>query len=168
MTNAEHPYMKKWWVPGCTIGYEHTFVHTVADYLQGIETGKPAQPDFRSGLRTQKVCDAVIASAASGQVGRHPVGAASGRLPAFAAVGPVTHRMNYFGHGIDTSTTRYFLAGRRFPIGWVSSIDVCEPARDWPGPGRRMPIRTWRRWPPASCDTTRTTTGFTARGRLPS
>ncbi len=67
VTNFEHPYMKKWWVPGCTIGYEHTFVHTVADYLQGIETGKPAQPDFRSGLRTQKVCDAVLASAHNGK-----------------------------------------------------------------------------------------------------
>jgi len=67
VTNSEHPYMKKWWVPGCTIGYEHTFVHTIADYLHGIETGTPAQPDFRSGLRTQKVCDAIIASAASGK-----------------------------------------------------------------------------------------------------
>ncbi|MHB8861311.1 MAG: Gfo/Idh/MocA family protein [Pirellulaceae bacterium] len=60
VTNFEHPYMKKWWVPGCTIGYEHTFVHTV-------ETGQPAQPDFRSGLRTQKVCDAVLASAHNGK-----------------------------------------------------------------------------------------------------
>ncbi|MHB0958403.1 MAG: Gfo/Idh/MocA family protein [Pirellulaceae bacterium] len=67
VTNFEHPYMKKWWVPGCTIGYEHTFVHTVADYLHGIETGQPAQPDFRSGLRTQKVCDAVLASAHNGK-----------------------------------------------------------------------------------------------------
>ncbi|MBM4088391.1 MAG: Gfo/Idh/MocA family oxidoreductase [Planctomycetes bacterium] len=66
VTNFEHPYMKQWWVPGCTIGYEHTFVHTVADYLRGIETGKPAQPDFRSGLRTQKVCDAVLESARTG------------------------------------------------------------------------------------------------------
>ena len=63
VTNFEHPYMKNWWVPGCTIGYEHTFINTVADFLQGLETGKPAQPDFRSGLRTQKVCDAVLASA---------------------------------------------------------------------------------------------------------
>ncbi|NJO13569.1 MAG: hypothetical protein HC872_08990 [Gammaproteobacteria bacterium] len=30
-----------------------------ADFLKGLETGQPAQPDFRSGLRTQKVCDAV-------------------------------------------------------------------------------------------------------------
>ncbi len=67
VTNPEHPYMDKWWVPGCTIGYEHTFVHTLADFLQGIESGTPAQPDFRTGLRTQKVCDAVLASAKSGQ-----------------------------------------------------------------------------------------------------
>jgi predicted dehydrogenase len=66
VTNFEHPYMDKWWVPGCTIGYEHTFVHTLADFLGGIESGTPAQPDFRSGLRTQKVCDAVLESAQSG------------------------------------------------------------------------------------------------------
>jgi predicted dehydrogenase len=66
VTNSEHPYMNRWWVPGCTIGYEHTFVHTVADFLKGIETGQPAQPDFRSGLRTQKVCEAVLASARQG------------------------------------------------------------------------------------------------------
>jgi predicted dehydrogenase len=67
VTNFEHPYMKQYWVPGCTIGYEHTFVNALADFLKGLETGKPAQPDFRSGLRTQKVCDAVLASAKSGK-----------------------------------------------------------------------------------------------------
>lgn len=67
VTNAEHPYMKNWWVPGCTIGYEHTFINALADFLKGIETGKPAQPDFRCGLRTQKVCDAVLESAKSGK-----------------------------------------------------------------------------------------------------
>ena len=66
VTNFEHPYMDKWWVPGCTIGYEHTFINALADFLTGLETGKPAQPDFRSGLRTQKVCDAVLQSAAAG------------------------------------------------------------------------------------------------------
>jgi predicted dehydrogenase len=63
VTNSEHPYMKQWWVPGCTIGYEHTFINALADFLQSLETGKPVQPDFKSGLRTQKVCDAVLASA---------------------------------------------------------------------------------------------------------
>ena len=67
VTNFEHPYMDHWWVPGCTIGYEHTFINALADFLKGLETGHPAQPDFRSGLRTQQVCDAVLGSAANGQ-----------------------------------------------------------------------------------------------------
>jgi hypothetical protein len=45
------------------IGYEHTFVHQVADFLEGLETGKPASPTFREALATQYVCDAVLASA---------------------------------------------------------------------------------------------------------
>ncbi len=63
VTNFEHPYMDRWWVPGCTIGYEHTFIHALADFLAGVESGSPAQPDFRSALQTQRVCDAVLASA---------------------------------------------------------------------------------------------------------
>lgn len=67
VTNFEHPYMDKWWVPGCTIGYEHTFVHALADFLRGVEEGKPVQPNFRSAWGTQKVCDAVLESARTGQ-----------------------------------------------------------------------------------------------------
>jgi len=63
VTNFEHPYMKKWWVPGCTIGYEHTFVHEMADFFAALDKGETVQPDFKSGLRTQKVCDAVLESA---------------------------------------------------------------------------------------------------------
>ncbi len=55
--------MDHWWVPGCTIGYEHTFINALADFLQGLESGRAAQPDLRSGLRTQRVCDAVLESA---------------------------------------------------------------------------------------------------------
>lgn len=67
VTNSEHPYMDKWWVPGCTIGYEHTFTNALADFLAGIESGKPTQPDFRNALQTQKVCDAVLESAKTRQ-----------------------------------------------------------------------------------------------------
>jgi predicted dehydrogenase len=66
VTNFEHPYMKNWWVPGCTIGYEHTFINALADFLKGVETGRPAKPDFRDALETQRVCDAVLASAKDG------------------------------------------------------------------------------------------------------
>jgi predicted dehydrogenase len=66
VTDGEHPYMGKWWVPGLAIGYEHSFVHQVADFLEGLSSGKPAGPTFRDALETQKVCDAVLASAKSG------------------------------------------------------------------------------------------------------
>ena len=67
VTNFEHPYMSHWWVPGLSIGYEHSFVHAAADFLKGVETGTPASPIFRDALRTQRVCDAVLSSARSGQ-----------------------------------------------------------------------------------------------------
>jgi len=63
---GEHPYMDKWWVPGLQIGYEHSFVHQVADFLDGLAKGKPASPTFRDALETQYVCDAVLASAKKG------------------------------------------------------------------------------------------------------
>ena len=66
-TYSEHPYMNRYWVPGTCIGYEHTFLNALADFVMGIESGKPAQPDFRNALQTQKVCDAVLESARSGQ-----------------------------------------------------------------------------------------------------
>lgn len=61
-----HPYMDKWWVPGLQIGYEHSFVHQVADFLEGVAKGQPVGPTFRDALETQRVCDAVLASAQSG------------------------------------------------------------------------------------------------------
>ena len=67
VTDGDMPYMDKWWVPGLQIGYEHTFVHQVADFLESLETGEPASPTFRDALETQKICDAVLSSAQSGQ-----------------------------------------------------------------------------------------------------
>jgi predicted dehydrogenase len=63
VSDSDHPYMANWWVPGLQIGYEHSFVHQVADFLKSLETGKPAMPDFRDALRTQHVCDAILQSA---------------------------------------------------------------------------------------------------------
>ncbi len=63
VTDSDHPYMKNWWVPGLMIGYEHSFVHQLSDFLQGISSGKPTGPCFRDGLATQYVCDAVLKSA---------------------------------------------------------------------------------------------------------
>ncbi|MGI9496288.1 MAG: Gfo/Idh/MocA family protein [Mariniblastus sp.] len=65
VSDGDHPYMENWWVPGLNIGYEHSFVHQVADFIKGLETGTPAGPTFRDALETQKICDAVLKSGAS-------------------------------------------------------------------------------------------------------
>ncbi len=65
VTDSDQPYMDKWWVPGLIIGYEHTFVHQVAHFLNSLETGKPCDPTFKDALETQKVCEAVLDSAKS-------------------------------------------------------------------------------------------------------
>jgi predicted dehydrogenase len=67
ITDSDHPYMKHWWVPGLQIGYEHTFIHQVADFLEGLSKRKTAHPDFRDALETQYVCDAVLKSAKTGR-----------------------------------------------------------------------------------------------------
>ena len=67
ITDGDHPYMKHWWVPGLQIGYEHTFIHQVADFLEGLRTGQAAAPTFREALATDLVADAVLRSAKSGR-----------------------------------------------------------------------------------------------------
>lgn len=63
VTDGDHPYMKRWWIPGTSIGYEHSFIHQVADFFKSLETGEPCAPTFRDAFETQKVCEAVIESA---------------------------------------------------------------------------------------------------------
>ncbi|HEU5145139.1 MAG TPA: Gfo/Idh/MocA family oxidoreductase [Chryseosolibacter sp.] len=65
VTDGDQPYMKRWWVPGLIVGYEHTFVHQAADFLKSLEAGEPCHPTFKDALETQRVCEAVIESANS-------------------------------------------------------------------------------------------------------
>ena len=67
VTDGDHPYMGHWWVPGLQIGYEHTFIHQVADFVEGLSSGSAAAPTFRDALKTDYVTDAVLASAKSGR-----------------------------------------------------------------------------------------------------
>ena len=59
VTEGVHPYMKAWWPPGHIIGYEHTFVHTVFDFIQAVVKGRSVQPTFVDGWQNQKVLEAV-------------------------------------------------------------------------------------------------------------
>jgi predicted dehydrogenase len=66
VTEPDHPYVGAWWPPGHIIGYEHTFVHTIKDLLDGIATGKSPAPTFEDGYRCQAVLDAVERSLENG------------------------------------------------------------------------------------------------------
>jgi predicted dehydrogenase len=63
VTDGEHPYLGKWWVPGLIIGYEHSFVHQAADFLEALKTDRPCSPTFREALETTTVCAAILESA---------------------------------------------------------------------------------------------------------
>lgn len=65
VTDGDHPYMDKWWVPGLGIGYEHSFIHQAADFFKSLETGESCSPTFKEAFETQQVCEAVLESAAT-------------------------------------------------------------------------------------------------------
>ena len=58
-----HPYVGQWWPPGHILGYEHTFVHTLADFVNAVVAGQSVQPTFEDGLKNQQVLEAVEQSA---------------------------------------------------------------------------------------------------------
>jgi predicted dehydrogenase len=65
VTEPNHPYIEKWWPPGHIIGYEHTFTHTIADFVKAVIAEKSVHPTFENGLKNQRVLDAVARSARS-------------------------------------------------------------------------------------------------------
>ena len=78
VTDPGHPYMDHWWVPGLQIGYEHTFIHQMADFLAGLDAARPDVPTFRDALGTDRVIDAVLTSARTRQWVRVAAGEPSG------------------------------------------------------------------------------------------
>jgi predicted dehydrogenase len=63
VTEPSHPYVGNWWPPGHLIGYEHSFVHTIADFVRAIVRGKSVAPTFADGLANQRVLAAMSESA---------------------------------------------------------------------------------------------------------
>jgi predicted dehydrogenase len=66
VTESSHPYISKWWPPGHIIGYEHAFVHAVADFVEAVKTQGPITPNFEDGVRILEVLEAGLKSASSG------------------------------------------------------------------------------------------------------
>jgi len=65
-TERIHDYAKNWWPPGHIIGYEHTFVHAVADFLEAVVSGGAMTPNFADGVKVLKVLEAGLESARTG------------------------------------------------------------------------------------------------------
>ncbi|MEV4776170.1 Gfo/Idh/MocA family protein [Microbacterium sp. LWH12-1.2] len=65
VTEPGHPYAAAWWPAGHGLGYEHTFVHEVADFARDLAAGRAPAPGFADGLIVQRILTAVAASAAA-------------------------------------------------------------------------------------------------------
>ncbi len=65
VTEPSHPYVENWWPPGHLLGYEHSFVHTIADFVVALVKGKSIAPSFADGLANQRVLAAIEKSARS-------------------------------------------------------------------------------------------------------
>jgi len=59
VTEPVHPYVGAWWPPGHIIGYEHTFVHAIFDFIEAVVKRKSVQPSFVDGWQNQKVLAAI-------------------------------------------------------------------------------------------------------------
>lgn len=70
VTESHHPYWQYWWPHGHIIGWEHTFVHEIAHFLQAIVNNEDVAPygaTFEDGYRAAVVCDAILESARNGR-----------------------------------------------------------------------------------------------------
>jgi len=65
--DGAHPYVNHYWRNGHLLGYEHTFIHTIADFINACVEGKPVHPTFEDGFRNQQVLEAVETSIKKGQ-----------------------------------------------------------------------------------------------------
>jgi predicted dehydrogenase len=65
VTDPKHPYFAHWWPAGHIVGYEHSFTHTVYDFLKAIAKNELPQPNFEDGLKNQRVLDAIERSAST-------------------------------------------------------------------------------------------------------
>jgi predicted dehydrogenase len=65
VTGPDHPYAENFWKPGHAIGYEHTFIATLGDFLGRLARRQTFHPNFDDALAVQRVLDAVQRSAES-------------------------------------------------------------------------------------------------------
>jgi predicted dehydrogenase len=59
VTDMKHPVFPNFWRPGHIIGYEHTFIAALAEFLLCVSRGEDFHPNFSDALAVQQVLDAV-------------------------------------------------------------------------------------------------------------
>ncbi len=64
--DSVHPYAANWWPDGHILGYEHTFVHHLADFVIALCSGEPFAPGFDDGVAVQAVLEAALRSVKHG------------------------------------------------------------------------------------------------------
>ncbi|NLJ67052.1 MAG: Gfo/Idh/MocA family oxidoreductase [Clostridiales bacterium] len=62
VTEDIHPYADAWWPVGHVIGYEHTFVHEMYEFIEAIAKDKPTNPSFNDGVKCSQILEAVDVS----------------------------------------------------------------------------------------------------------
>jgi predicted dehydrogenase len=67
VTESSHAYISNWWPPGHIIGYEHTFVHAMADFLTALDRKEEIHPNFGDGVKILAVLEAGLESARTGK-----------------------------------------------------------------------------------------------------
>jgi predicted dehydrogenase len=63
VTDLKHPIFGNFWRPGHIIGYEHTFIATLAEFLLAVSKNERFRPDFADGVEVQRVLEALQRSA---------------------------------------------------------------------------------------------------------
>jgi predicted dehydrogenase len=69
-----HPYVAAWWPAGHGLGYEHTFIHMVYNFVQSLASRKNPSPNFYDGVRNQMILEAVEKSVKSRSWVKIPAG----------------------------------------------------------------------------------------------
>jgi predicted dehydrogenase len=65
VTGPDHPYSENFWKPGHIVGYEHTFIATLGDFLGKLDRQRPSHTDLDAAVAVQRVLDAMERSAAA-------------------------------------------------------------------------------------------------------
>src|SRR5207237_9735151 len=67
VTDMQHPIFGNFWRPGHIIGYEHTFIAALAEFLECLARDLEFHPDFADGLAVQRVLAALQQSVTTRQ-----------------------------------------------------------------------------------------------------